>query len=196
MLRSVVYFPALALGFLFIEIYLIEKASIWLGDRTSGFALVLTGMLVFSGVGSLQTPRFDIRPRQGMALAAVVVLTWCMAALLFLEPLILGTLQWPFIARAGLLLVLIAPVAVALGLPFPLGLNRAGSGGFLPWAWGLNGAFSVVATPLANLIAREAGFSWVLLCAGILYAVALVTFPAMRKSSVWHQIRTSSPAAQ
>ncbi len=51
--RSVVYFPALALGFLFIEIYLIEKASFWLGDRTNGFALVLTGMLVFSGLGSL-----------------------------------------------------------------------------------------------------------------------------------------------
>ena len=52
-LRAVVYFPALALGFLFIEIYLIEKASFWLGDRTNGFALVLTGMLVFSGLGSL-----------------------------------------------------------------------------------------------------------------------------------------------
>ena len=71
---------------------------------------------------------------------------------------------------------------MALGLPFPLGLNRAGTGGFLPWAWGLNGAFSVVATPLANLIARESGFSRVLLCAAILYGIALVTFPAMRKT--------------
>ncbi|MEA2740569.1 MAG: hypothetical protein QOH05_3876, partial [Acetobacteraceae bacterium] len=65
-LRAVVYFPALALGFLFIEIYLIEKASFWLGDRTSGFALVLTGMLVFSGLGSLLSDRFAARPVQGM----------------------------------------------------------------------------------------------------------------------------------
>ena len=53
--------------------------------------------------------------------------------------------------------LLLAPVSVALGLPFPLGLSRMGHGGFLPWAWGLNGAFSVVATPLANLIAIKVG---------------------------------------
>jgi hypothetical protein len=195
-LRSVVYFPALALGFLFIEIYLIEKASFWLGDRANGFALVLTGMLIFSGMGSLCTPWFDARPRQGMAWVAAVVLVWCAAVLLFLEPAILSTLNWPFIVRAGLLLVLIAPLSVALGLPFPLGLNRAGTGGFLPWAWGLNGAFSVVATPLANLVAREAGFSRVLLSAAILYGIALVTFPALRKNSVWHDIPLPSPAAE
>ena len=95
-LRAVVYFPALALGFLFIEIYLIEKASFWLGDRTSGFALVLTGMLVFSGLGSLLSERFAARPRQGMALVAAVVLAWCVAALLLLEPVMLATLDWPF----------------------------------------------------------------------------------------------------
>jgi SAM-dependent methyltransferase len=194
--RAVVYFPALALGFLFIEIYLIEKASFWLGDRTNGFALVLTGMLVFSGVGSLLSERLVARPVQGMVVVAAVVLAWCAAVLLLLQPLMLATLDWPFVARSGLLLLLIAPVSVALGLPFPLGLNQAGAGGFLPWAWGLNGAFSVVATPLANLIAREAGFSRVLLCAAILYAIALVTFPATRKSSAWHDIPAPSPAAE
>ena len=100
-----------------------------------------------------------------------------------MEPLILATLDWPFIVRTGLLLLLVAPVSVALGLPFPLGLSKAGTGGFLPWAWGLNGAFSVVATPLANLVAREAGFSRVLLGAAILYGIAFITFPSMRKTS-------------
>jgi hypothetical protein len=195
-MRSVAYFPALALGFLCIEIYLIEKASFWLGDRTSGFALVLTGMLVFSGLGSLRTPQYETRPRQGMAIVAAVVVTWCLATLLFLQPMMLSTLDWPFFARAGLLLMLIAPVSVALGLPFPLGLTQAGSGGLLPWAWGLNGAFSVVATPLANLIAREVGFSGVLLFAAILYGIALLTFPSMRKTSVWHDIPAPSPAAE
>ena len=80
LLRAVVYFPALALGFLFIEIYLIEKASFWLADRTSGFALVLTGMLVFSGLGSLLSERLAAAPRHFMALAALVVLVWCAAA--------------------------------------------------------------------------------------------------------------------
>ncbi|MFL5287234.1 MAG: hypothetical protein ACJ8AW_41255 [Rhodopila sp.] len=196
LLRAVAYFPALALGFLFIEIYLIEKASFWLADRTNGFALVLTGMLVFSGLGALLSERLGRRPRRAVALAALVVLAWCAAAALFLQPMILATLDWPFLARIGLLLALIAPVSVALGLPFPLGLTQTGSTGFLPWAWGLNGAFSVVATPLANLIAREVGFIWVLLCAAILYAIALVTFPAMRKTSVWQHIPPPSPVGE
>lgn len=194
--RSVIYFPALALGFLFIEIYLIEKASFWLGDRTSGFALVLTGMLIFSGLGSLLSEGFAKVGRRASFIAAFVVVAWCIAAFLMLEPLILGTLAWPAAGRIGLLLLIIAPVSVALGMPFPLGLATAGRTGFLPWAWGLNGAFSVIATPLANLLAREYGFSRVLLCAAMLYATAWLTFPATRKKTVWNDIPAPSPAGE
>jgi hypothetical protein len=94
-----------------------------------------------------------------------------------------------------LVVVILAPVSLALGLPFPLGLAQAGNGGMLPWAWGLNGAFSVVATPAANLLAREYGFSRVLLCSAILYAVVLVTFPGMRKPYAWHISPARSRAA-
>jgi hypothetical protein len=195
LLRSVIYFPMLALGFLFIEIYLIERASFWLSDRTSGFALVLTGMLVFSGLGSLFSARLAAVPRRGMAMIAAVIILWCLLAVGFERGIVLATLDWPYAARVGLLLMIVMPVSLALGVPFPLGLSRAGTGGFLPWAWGLNGAFSVVATPLANIIAREAGFNWVLLLSAIMYGVAAVTFPAMRKRSAWQHLPEASPAA-
>jgi predicted MFS family arabinose efflux permease len=64
----------------------------------------------------------------------------------------------------------------------------------LPWAWALNGAFSVVATPLANLIAREAGFDRVLFSAALLYVTALLSFPTARKSIPWPALATHSPA--
>jgi hypothetical protein len=195
LLRAVVYFPALGLGFLFVEIYLIEKASLWLNDRTGAFALVLTGMLVFSGLGSLAAGRLSRAPSTSMAFVAGGVLVWMVAILLFLEPLILTTLTWSWMARAAALMAVVAPVSVLLGLPFPLGLSRAGTGGLLPWAWGLNGAFSVVATPLANLIAREAGFERVLLCAAILYGLALLTFPMTRRRPAWHPSTETSPVA-
>jgi hypothetical protein len=196
LLRAVGYFPALGLGFLFLEIYLIEKASFWLNDRTSGFALVLTGMLVFSGLGSMLADRFAAAPRAGLALVCAVVLAWSLAAYWGLEPAILATLSWSWPARAALVLACIAPLSIALGLPFPLGLSHTGQGGFLPWAWGLNGAFSVVATPLANLIAREAGFGRVLLCAAILYVLALISFPAARISHAWQDKSARSHAAE
>ncbi|MCK8786955.1 hypothetical protein M0638_21515 [Roseomonas sp. NAR14] len=185
MARAIVYFPCLGLGFLFLEIVLIERASFWLNDRTSGFALVLTGMLVFSGLGSMLAGRFGADPRRGMYLATGVVLAWGAALLLGLEPLILGTLDLPWAARAALVLLLVAPGSVALGLPFPLGLARAGGmGGLLPWAWALNGAFSVVSTPLANLLAREAGFDVIILTGILLYALAAATFPIARNTAL------------
>jgi hypothetical protein len=238
LLRPIVYFPALGLGFLFIEIFMIEKASLWLNDRTSGFALVLTGMLVFSGLGSMIADRLTTTPRplagevvarsaagEGLAatatpspgaarrplpqagevlssartyisFACMIILCWCAITLSGLQPAILATLDLPWTVRALLVLAVLAPVSLALGVPFPLGLTHTGTGGFLPWAWGLNGAFSVVATPLAILIAREAGFSRVLLCAAVLYVIALVTFPAARKKPAWQHISARSRAAE
>jgi hypothetical protein len=156
-----------------------------LNDRTSGFAVVLTGMLVFSGIGSMAADRLAAAPRAAMACAALVVVAWCAALSAGLQPLMLATLDWPWLARAALLLLVLAPVSLALGLPFPLGLSAMGEGGALPWAWGLNGAFSVVATPLANLIAREAGIEDLLVAAAILYAAALLAFPAIRAARAW-----------
>lgn len=184
MLRPVVYFASLGLGFLFIEIFLIEKASLYLNDRTSAFAIVLTGMLIFSGLGSLLADRVR---QTGIALSSAIVVGWCALALLGLEPVLLATLNLPWAARTFIVLMLVAPVSVALGLPFPLGLARAGvaGGGLLPWAWALNGAFSVVATPLANLVAVQYGFDRVLLLAALLYVVIVIAYPSIRKVPQW-----------
>ena len=189
--RAVIYFACLGLGFLCIEIFLIEKASFYLNDRTSAFALVLTGMLVFSGFGSLLAGRIP----GGIVTASVVIVAWCVLALLGLEPLLLHTIGLPWTVRALILLLLTAPVSIVLGLPFPLGLARAGSGAMLPWAWALNGAFSVVATPLANLLAVHDGFDRVLMAAILLYLFALITFPSYRKSLLW-QLTSSHRRAE
>lgn len=189
------YFPALGLGFLFIEIALIAEAVQWLDDRTSAFAVVLTGMLIFSGLGSALSSRLGTRPRPVLAAASVIVIAWTVAVALGLQTLILATLGAPWIVRAGLLVSVLAPVSCFLGLFFPLGLARVGQGGALPWAWALNGAFSVLATPLANLIAREFGFSRLLLAAALLYAAAALCFPAGRRVSEWSILPARQPGA-
>ncbi len=136
MIRPVLYFGSLGLGFLFIEIFLIEKASLYLNDRTSAFALVLTGMLVFSGLGSMLSQRFEASPRRGVLIAVAVVVVWGALLLAGLQGFMLATLGLPFAARAVIVVALVAPASLALGLPFPLGLGRMGSGGFLPWPGG------------------------------------------------------------
>ena len=186
-MRPIVYFAALGLGFLFLEIFLIERASFYLNDRTAGFALVLTGMLIFSGLGSMLEHRFEANPRHGLRLAVAVVLVWGVLLLAGLQNFMLATLDLPWLARAAIVVALVAPASLALGLPFPLGLSRMGAGGFLPWAWGLNGAFSVVSTPLANLIALRMGYSRVLLAALLLYVTCLIAFPTPRENHRWQQ---------
>jgi len=87
------------------------------------------------------------------------------------------TLDQPWGMRALIALAVTAPLSIALGLPFPLGLTQVGTGAMLPWVWGLNGAFSVVATPLANLVARQAGYSKLLIAAAVLYVIVVIAMP-------------------
>jgi len=193
-LRAVLYFPALALGFLFIEIYSIEKASAFLDDRATGFALVLSFMLIFSGLGSFFSFRLTKTPLRGVCLASAVIAIWSIIAANVLPAAMLSADALPFILRCTLVILAIAPVSIALGLPFPLGLEQISGGRFLPWAWGLNGAFSVVATPLANLLARNYGLNLVLGTAVLLYGLAAISFPAYRRQKNWATSTTTSPA--
>jgi hypothetical protein len=195
LLRPILYFPALAIGFLFIEIFAIEKASVLLNDRATGFALVLSFMLVFSGLGSLLSGRVRV-PENSVRGAFLLVGGWSVLVLLVLPAALTDCAGWPFWLRAVLVVAAIAPVSVAMGLPFPLGLSQVGDSAFLPWAWGLNGAFSVVATPLAALCARNLGFHAVLGGAVVMYAIAAVTFPApYRRRQTWITQPTRLPAA-
>jgi hypothetical protein len=193
-LRAILYFPALALGFLFIEIFAIEKASAFLDDRATGFALVLSFMLIFSGLGSLLSYRLAASPFRGICIAGAAIALWSLIVSLSLPTAMLSGDALPFIVRCALVILAIAPVSIALGLPFPLGLEQVSSGRFLPWAWGLNGAFSVVATPLANLIARNYGLTTVLDTAVLLYGLAVISFPAYRRQQNWARSKKTSPA--
>ncbi|MBX9708931.1 MAG: hypothetical protein K2X61_13480 [Caulobacteraceae bacterium] len=171
------YFPALGLGFLLIEIWLIDKAAFWLNDYSSAFALVLTSMLIFSGLGSMIAGRCAALPKAASLIGLVVILGWIAAMWMGAEDFMMRTLDQPWAIKGAMVVLAAAPVSLALGLPFPLGLIQVGDGRSLPWAWGLNGAFSVVATPLANLMSRDIGFSSLLIIGAGLYVLAFLVLP-------------------
>ena len=184
--RVGIYFAALGLGFLFIEIAAIERAALLLNDRASAFALVLTAMLIFAGVGSLLSGRNALAPHRALLIATAVIILWCAGLALAGDAMIDRFDDSPTLWRCVLVVLAMAPVSIALGLPFPLGLSLAANVGdpfLLPWAWALNGAFSVVATPLANLAALSWGLPWVLFAAIVLYGLCYAVFPD-RKSAV------------
>jgi SAM-dependent methyltransferase len=177
--RRILYFGGLGLGFLFIEIDLIEKASLLLGDKTLAFSLVLCGMLFFSGLGSGFGGKSKTRPVDGLKTAMGLVLPWLILAFFFLNPFLSALLPLGTPVKCLVLLLLLAPLAFGLGMPFSLGLSALPSKNLsaIPWAWALNGAFSVAATPLANLVAVSSGYNRLLLLSLILYGLVGLTFP-------------------
>ncbi len=195
-LKGALYFPALALGFLFIELFAIERASLVLDDRALGFALVLAVLLGASGAGAFVSGRLAARPRAGVALAALGLALWAGGVFALQGAPMLALAGWPVAARVAVLALALAPAGFLMGLPFPLGLTQfAADGFFLPWAWGLNGAFSVLATPLANLLLRNIGLHAVLCGAVLLYGLAALAFPAREGQKSWYALFRRSAAA-
>jgi len=176
--RSALYFAALGLGFLFIEIVLIQKLALFLGDVIYSFTLVLASILVFAGLGSFLTEKFH-RSKTLIRWAALGVVIGVAFLIWGLPPLIrtLGTLEFPY--RLLLSFVFTAPLALPLGVFFPTGLSRLTGHrrSFIPWAWSINGAFSVVSTVSARILSQSFGFTFVLVLAALLYVIAASTAP-------------------
>jgi len=173
-LAAAAYFFAIGLAYLVLEIAFLSGIQRLLGDPVIGGAATVGGFLLCSGLGSLAANRIAASP--GVTLTRLVLVPAVLAIPVF-TGLILLTLYggaWPMALRLAAVLVLIAPLAFAMGLPFPLGLQRFGmrSSALVPWAWGVNGCASVLASPLAMIIAMQWGFTLTAAAAAACYVVA------------------------
>ena len=177
-LRMGSYFLLLGFAFLFIEMAFIQKFILFLSHPLYSVAVVLSSFLVFAGLGSALSEtvaaKLELRGYR-----PITVATGCIAVLALsytiLLPLVFDRfIGSPDIFKIVLTNVLIAPLAVAMGVPFPLGLKRiAGQAPhFIPWAWGINGFASVVSAVLATLLAIQFGFNAVILLALLSYGCA------------------------
>jgi len=177
----IVYFSAIGFGYMAAEIALIQQLTLLLGHPVYAVATALAAVLICSGIGSTWSDR--VAPTR--ARTAAILLT---GALGLLAAVLLGLVHLlqptPLGVRAAAAIALLAPVSVAMGMLFPLGLRALASDGSdrVAWAWGVNGFASVVAVPLAALIAVEAGSPVLLLggAAAYLVAAARLAPPSLR----------------
>jgi hypothetical protein len=164
-----VYFALLGLSFLFIEIPLVQRLILFVGKPVYALAVVLFGLLMLSGLGSVISRR---APWRGTLTILVMV---ALAYPMLLPRLFQLALGWPAAARFAVGVMSLAPLGVLMGIPFPKGIVwlEPSSPDLIPWAWGVNGAVSVVASVLAALVALSAGFTVVLIAGAICYGVAM-----------------------
>jgi Spermine/spermidine synthase domain len=201
-IASLGLFAAIGLGFLLLEVALIQRFVLFLGFPTYALSVVLFALLLFTGVGALLTTR-AADARRTLVLALAVVTGLITVGAFALQPLLRGLIELPFAARVALTVVILAPYGVTMGMAMPIGLKRleALHPGAVPWAWGINGIMSVLASVLAVAIAITAGFTVTTLVAALCYLAALLhallgRWPSERPAPTEGPTRTAAPAAR
>lgn len=181
--RSGTYFLLLGFAFLFVEMAFIQKFILFLSHPLYSVAVVLSSFLVFAGIGSAASTTMARRcgsdERRAIALAVAGILAIALSYLLVLPLVFDRLISYPDPLKIAVSVALIAPLAICMGMPFPLGLKRVAQAApdFIPWAWGINGFASVVSAVLATLLAIGFGFNVVILLALAMYVASVQLAP-------------------
>lgn len=167
------YFALLGFGFMFVEVTLIQRIILPLETPSTAVATVLAALLVSSGTGSLLSRRFpSLQSPATAGVIALLVIFYSLslpAASAILAP-------WTLPTKIGAVFLLFIPLGLLMGIPFPTGLHTLGEANplLIPWAWVINGCFSVMAPILAIMLAAQAGFTSVLALGAAAYGLAFI----------------------
>jgi hypothetical protein len=169
------YFGAIGLAYLLVEIPLSQQFILFLGQPVYALTVILFSLLVFSGIGSWfagRLPRPGPRPVMvATAVVAALTVLYCFG----LTPVLRALLGMPLPLRVAVSVGLLAPLGFLMGFPFPLGirlLSAGHHGSAVPWAWAMNGYASVLSAVGAVILGITLGFDAALFFAAALYLAA------------------------
>lgn len=182
--RTIVYFACLGLGYIMVEVGLIAHFILALGNATISASVLITGMLIFSGLGSFVSERVLPVARTAMPVIFLIIGVSLIGYGYFIDRALDAIGTMPYLARLLWCFVLIAPPAFLMGFPMPVAmttLGRLGKEHMFLWAWGINGCFSVIGAALVPVLATSFGLHSVLAVSGFAYLLALPMFYAVLK---------------
>jgi hypothetical protein len=162
------YFFAIGMGYMMIEVILIQQYALFIGSTIYSVALVLTTMLVFSGIGSRHSSGYSHK----IIFPAIAV--WLLADILIFRQFFYLLAGWQFLPRIMLSGLLIAPVGYFMGMPFPKAASQTPN--LVDWAFAVNGSASVIGSVIVILIASSFGYSFALAAGMAMYLFAYVLY--------------------
>ncbi|MEI7904057.1 MAG: hypothetical protein WCI43_01420 [Candidatus Firestonebacteria bacterium] len=180
----ILYFACLGLGYMIVELALIGKLILILTNPAVSVSLLIAGMLVFSGLGSLVSGRLNPSKSAVYYCAAIAVALFGTAFLL--DKFLYSIAGLPYILKLCVCIAAVAPVAFLMGFPFALGMSQLGKTNkehFFIWSWGINGSFSVSGSVLTPLLAVSFGYSNVFFIASALYLSAAAAFMLIKREA-------------
>ena len=181
-----VYFAALGVGFMLVEISMIQRFALLLGYPTLSLSVSLFTLLIATAVGARASRVIERFGRRGLPFAAVALSVVTIAYVLGSRPLTDAALAWNQPLRIALVIVLLFPVGLLLGLFLPTGIDAATAaaglregvdeGRLVAWCWAVNGFFSVLGSSLTTMVSMSFGFNRTLVIGLVLYGVATVAY--------------------
>lgn len=185
-----IYFIAVGLGYILVEIAFIQRFVLFLGHPTYALTVVIFLLMVSSGLGSLASRRWLARAEKGWV--PLVIVFALLATYVFLLPGRLAALVgMNFEYRLLISAVLLIPLGFVMGMPFPTGLRSLATSrtntrvatdvtdNAIEWAWAMNAAASVLGSVLAMVLAIQFGLTVTLACGAAAYLIALTALPAV-----------------
>ncbi len=168
-----VYFFLIGMGFMFVEISMIQRFILFLDHPEYSFSVVVPAMLAFAGTGGITLGRLRIKRAPLLAVSIISILT--IVYFVLLSPLQAQFLGSPFTVRVVLTVLFVGIPAFFMGVPFPSGITylKERDNTIVPWAWAINGCASVIGGSLAMMMAMTIGFNGVILTAGMCYILAV-----------------------
>lgn len=177
------YFGCLGLAYMLMEISVLQKFILYLYDPVYSVSLVVGSFLLYSGIGSrLVALKTAIRGKDILVLLTVMVATG--AVLITSDAWLHGAIAgMPLAARMLACSIMIAPLALLMGMPFPSGISLLNKSmkGMIPWAWGINGFFSVTGGSVAMIISMNWGFKAVMITGMLMYALSALVFKVLSR---------------
>ena len=181
--RMFAYFASIGLGFMFIEISMIQRFSLLLGYPTLSLSVSLFTLLLATAIGARFSGRIGARPSVGLPAAVAALFAVTLLYLLVSDPITDVALAWSEPLRIALVIVMLFPVGMALGVFLPAGIDRATlltadrdenqRGRFVAWCWAVNGFFSVIGSSVTTVASMTFGFDRTVLIGLVLYLVAI-----------------------
>jgi len=175
-LPFLLYFGVLGTGFIVVEVVLVQKCVLFLGHPAYALTVVLFAVLLWSALGSLLAARFpDASLPRTLRFVLLAVAGLVVLQVMTLAPIFYGLVHLATPWRILITVIVLAPLGLALGMPMPTGIRllAARAPELIPWAWGVNGAASVLGSVAAVAFAMRWGFDQALLTAAALYVAAV-----------------------
>jgi hypothetical protein len=175
---SLLYFVAIGLGYILVEIAFIQRFVLFLGHPTYALTVVVFLLLLSSGAGSVVSRRWVAEPEQVWRPLLTVALA-LMAYVGTLPSILTRLVGMPFAIKLAMSAVILTPLGFAMGMPFPAGMralaaNCDKNADSIEWAWAMNAASSVLGSVLAIVIAIQFGLNVTLICGAGAYLLALL----------------------